>query len=167
MSHPSGARASEQSYPALLNGAPQAAADENNANCCLAVVSSVSAGKTSLPWELWSASVIHAINNVHIFFSFFTERRKIKLFSPRPMLTAERRCTLSSRYWSSTWVWNIVMLKVIDFTASCLTYFTQEAEYEVKTHCWCFFNLGGLCIEGGEGRNPAFLFPKNLPKNDT
>lgn len=40
MSHPSAASASEQTCPALLNGALQAAADVKNANCCWADVSS-------------------------------------------------------------------------------------------------------------------------------
>lgn len=100
-------------------------------------VSAVSVEKTSLPWEFWPASVTQAINNLPPF--FFTERRKIKLFSPEPVLTEERRCALSARYRSSNWAWNIVMLKAIDFTASCLTYFTREVEYEVKADCGCLF----------------------------
>lgn len=96
----------------------------------------VSVEETSVPWEFWPASVRKPLI---IYTSFFTERRKIQLFSPEPVLTAERRCALSAWYRSSTWAWNTVMLKAIDFTASCLTYFTREVEYEVKADCGCFF----------------------------
>jgi len=69
------------------------------------------------------------------------------------MLTAEGRCALSSRYICpcSTWAWDIVMLKAIDFTASSLNYFTQEVELEVNTYYW-WFSSWGLWYEGGEHR---------------
>lgn len=117
----------------LLSAGLQAAADEKNANCCRARVSSVSRKekkRTLVPREICPAS-IQDINNLHTAFSprlrvRERESERTPTLSASAWLTAAQylrlRCSDVKSYWF--------------FTGSCLTYFTLEVQQRAETYRW-------------------------------